>query len=121
MSHSEVQSLLEKMTTEEISGFWFRFYSGNAFSETNSRIPYWKTRRQGIYFQMKANIYAFYPKERDEKGKNIIDREELVTHVVSHIANYIQDKIQSNLDSMKGSFLERIPFTLFICRCYRKT
>jgi hypothetical protein len=107
---SELQMLIEQMTTDEISMFWLRFISSKVFSETNANISHWKTRDQEKYLNIRRSDFTFYPKEKDIKGKYIIDRNEFINHVVGHITNYIKEKIQSNINFKNSSLLEKLPF-----------
>ena len=104
----ELQILIDQMTTDEISIFWF--ISGKVFSETNSNIPHWKTSDQEKYYKIRNNDLTFYPKEKDSNGKYIIDRNDLIRHVVGHITNHIKENIQTQDSFKNSSLLEKLPF-----------
>ncbi|MEI7509000.1 MAG: hypothetical protein WCJ62_05995 [Flavobacterium sp.] len=109
-NEAELQLLIEQMTTEEISMFWFRFISSKVFSETSANIPHWKTTDQEKFFELKRCDFTFYPKEKDSNGKYIIDRNEFIKHIVGHITTYIKDKIQRNINFKNSSLLDKLPF-----------
>ncbi|MDP1727977.1 MAG: hypothetical protein Q8M15_14425 [Bacteroidota bacterium] len=107
---AELQSLVEQMTNDEIALFWLRFSAGRAFSRINSNIEYWKIKKQQEQFNLEVNSYMFYPDKKDAKGKNIIDRDRYIDHVVGHLKNHIIQNIQSDLHFRNASFWEKVPY-----------
>jgi len=92
LDESELQELLDLMTTSELQDFWIHFTANRAFSATTS-VPYWKTKQQETILVGEIANYAFYPKEKDASGKYIVVRDELIQHIKAHLIKYInQDK-----------------------------
>lgn len=113
-SETELLTLLNSMTTTEISIFWAHYSASKAFREANINVPDWKTKQQTNYFLERSNLYMFYPKEKDSNGQYIIDRKELITHVVGHITSIIDDEIKSKSIFKNKSFLEKMPAYILI-------
>ena len=110
LGETDLRSLLEIMTTDEITMFWFRYSASRAFTETNSNVPDWKTKQQLNYLKATSFGYAFTPKEKDKEGRYIIHKMELVDHVVLHISNIIDEEIMSQIAFKNKSYFEKIPF-----------
>jgi hypothetical protein len=106
---SELRALLETMATQEIQIFWGSYSAMKAFSETNTRVPDWKTKESEKYFLEKSRSYSFYPTEKDKEGKYIIERENLISHVVGHISNIIEEEIHANVVFKNKPLIERLP------------
>ncbi len=111
---SELKNLLDYMTTEEIQMFWFHYISKLAFSAACNKIPHWQTSRQEKHFASVANSLYYYPKNKDESGRYIVDRDDLIEHIISKLTTYINFEIQSKLDFRNQSLIEKTPFYLFV-------
>jgi hypothetical protein len=114
---SELRDLLEQMTTEELNIFWASYSGGEALSESN-RVPYWKSKEQEQYFIQRCNHYAFYPKEKDANGKCVIDREDLINHIVERILTKTNNSIKRDIDFKNRSLFERLPYYLSVSPIY---
>ncbi len=113
---SELRSLLEQINTEELNIFWASYSGGEALSESN-RVPYWKSKEQEQYFVQRCEHYAFYPKEKDANGKCVIDRVDLINHIVERILTKTNN-IKRDIDFKNRNLFERLPFYLSVSPIY---
>jgi len=114
INETELQSLFDQMTIDEISLFWSHYYSFRSLHEASVKVPDWRTREQEKYFLNNLSSYQYYPKEKDSNGKYIIDRDDFINHIKAHIINRINNSIKSNIEFNHKPFLEKLPYYLMI-------
>jgi hypothetical protein len=114
---TELRGLLEEMTTDELSNYWSSYSAGLALSDSN-RVPYWKTKEQEKYFIYRTNYYMNFPKEKDGNGKCIINRENLISHIVECILTKTNNSIKRDIDFKNKNLLERFPYYLNVAPFY---
>lgn len=110
----ELKNLIELMTKEEISMFWFRYSSTIAYNEANANVPHWQTSLQQKYFRNVSSSLYYYPKYKTKEGKYIIDRDDLIEHIFTKLTIHIDHEIQAKINFKNQSFLEKSPFYLFV-------
>jgi len=87
---TELRGLLEEMTTDELNNYWSSYSAGLALNESN-RVPYWKTKEQEQYFMYRSRHYAYIPEEKDVNGKPLIEKDDLINHIVERILTKINN------------------------------
>jgi hypothetical protein len=59
-------------------------------------------------------VCTIIQKKKNREGKYIIDRDDLIEHVITKISIHIDNEIQSKINFKNQSFLEKSPFYLFV-------
>jgi hypothetical protein len=107
-NEAELNALLNGMSLEQLQDFWFHFSSDFAFSATNT-VPHWKTKEQQSVLRDEILRLAFWPKEKDASGKNIIGREEFQAHISQHLIEHIQKERRQAKDWKRRPFDQKVP------------
>jgi hypothetical protein len=74
----DLQNLFKEMTSEEINLLWYSYFSLKNISETNKKIPEWRTKDQLNYLLDKTRSYEFISKNKDTNDSSKKDRDDLI-------------------------------------------
>jgi hypothetical protein len=112
----DLQNLFKEMTSEEINLLWYSYFSLKNISETNKKIPEWRTKDQLNYLLDKTRSYEFISKNKDTNDSSKKDRDDLINHIKFHLINIINEEIKSNIAFKNLPILKKISYYVIISR-----